>query len=1513
MSLEDLLYRSAVPIRSGGNAGTGVFVAPNTILTCAHVVPRDDVTIIWAGREVGVTVRDRLPDVPDRRVDPYPGPDLAFLETPDLPGHPYVELDRNVPRSGYDGDGLWAVGFTQAFQEGAWTREELRITTTGAADGLLLRVTGARVLRGMSGAPVLNVRTGRVCGLMKRTADDRVPNGGWFVPLAPLVADVPSLYAAAGPSEGWREERRKAIGPALEQLLVVEQPERPTSEDAGPSWPLRAEYKVVPFHGRDGFLEEHVAWCERAGPLTLRLLTGQGGTGKTRLALELVSRMIERGWIAGLLDSKVACGGAADRAAELAEQLGRVGEDALVVIDYAEGRPELADLLDRLAEIPLAAEQRLRVLLLARHHGEWWTTILPSRLGQRRMRQFVERRETVHELPGLSDSISDQHKEFALACRAFAQVHQLPGTPSTTLVPADDRPPVLQVHAAALLAVLRAEEEPVEADHVDIRDVLDGILARENRFWTRSVAARGLTGMGQTTHKQAVALTALVGADDARSAAALLRKVFELSKAHSIEVAAWLSELYPVRSTDETRYWAPLRPDILGEYLIVQVFSGHPDLADTALDGLPDDKLANALIVLTRACAHSSKKARPLLARLLRADRLALAVRTAPKAGEPLGSVIKDVVAGSDLDDEVMQDIVDALPNGSVELNPLMAYVLRLITQETASLQLEDWQLAGLHEGSGNQLMLMGELTEALEHLTEALRLYEGLYRAEPETYRADLVDVLSSLTLGLANAGRAEESLRVAERIRELVRGLEDLPVTSATALVSVGEVLQSLGRIQEAKQVLDEGIELMDGFADLDPHLMALRATAQATRATILIAQGLITEAHISVGEAHRAVAPLVEAEPDHFAIEFAHVATIRSMLALMFQEVTAADLVDDTVARLRSLIDHGFGLLSPHFVLLLICQAGAAFEKGDLARARRLSIEAVTVTRRQTESGHHRMGQLLVHALATQAEMGARLPGFLDTLIPQARERLSGGPVPEAELIGQIALEAQRLTEEADGSLVNRVFMLQRSAKAAFAAGDRIAAISLGRQAQQMFQDAYEAGMAENMLPGPDLHYELSEFLAADEQHEAARDLAERAVRLQEDLVRADRATQHALDLVRMWRDLARKELRLGRIAETLAAATRAAEVAERRADDLPEQFGPLLARARYECADALHRLGRDEEAAGMLDSVYARHLRRPELLREHDPDLIADLLTAHARLLSGMHRTREAVRTLADRIAREPEGDRPELMILPLFRLCDALLELGEADEAAAAAARAVALARTAGRPGQVARALRTQAVCLFHQGGRHAEATALMMAALAAYRELSRSEPVHARAEVLAALGVLTVAEMSARRWPQALGYCDELVAATNGGTERGTTSWLVRRAEIHAALGAPDRARADAEAAIACYRTTLPPDDAGLQQALVTYARHLLAGERPREALDAVNESESLAHRLVRADPAGYGERLIEAMELRITVIRTLGMPAETEINTVHIMAAHLKIDISDRPFFAGPKTQSGS
>jgi formylglycine-generating enzyme required for sulfatase activity len=184
--LYELLARCTVrlTVESLGAQGTGFFVAPGLILTCAHVVkgayPDQPVKVVGQEGELPesfIKADSYLPEF-------YP--DLAILRIA-LDAHPCVYL-----QDGYrPGDKLFVYGYPEDEPGGDTVSPECEGWTR--IEGLppeerFLKFKDGQVIPGLSGGAVLNERTGGVCGIVKQTRDRYTSLGGRAVPTSTILA-----------------------------------------------------------------------------------------------------------------------------------------------------------------------------------------------------------------------------------------------------------------------------------------------------------------------------------------------------------------------------------------------------------------------------------------------------------------------------------------------------------------------------------------------------------------------------------------------------------------------------------------------------------------------------------------------------------------------------------------------------------------------------------------------------------------------------------------------------------------------------------------------------------------------------------------------------------------------------------------------------------------------------------------------------------------------------------------------------------------------------------------------------------------------------------------------------------------------------------------------------------------------------------------------------------------------------------------------------------------------------
>ncbi|MFF0446739.1 trypsin-like peptidase domain-containing protein [Streptomyces sp. NPDC004609] len=336
------------------DSGTGFFVGPGLVLTCAHValpggLRPSAVRGSWRRGAESVPLVFSVDDMDVRPFDGGRGPDLALLRVSegDLGDQPCAALSRGPARppdgqrlhahghpahdyAGGDAFGLRVVG-------GSWHRN-------GAE---LLKVGGSELWRGASGSPVIDRGSGCVIGVVRakqRGTDPTADHEARLVP-APVVWDTfPALARQQRlgwePLERWlgllsdeqlQEGNWRTPGPRLKGYLTVlhEATARHSYVDvlhtvlsgrSGgarrplPAGDIRVPVRARPGHGAEGGGPQRSGDPEPAGapcrPVDSAALlagahvVGEAGTGKSTL-LRTVARDWAREWLDGTVGDYV--------------------------------------------------------------------------------------------------------------------------------------------------------------------------------------------------------------------------------------------------------------------------------------------------------------------------------------------------------------------------------------------------------------------------------------------------------------------------------------------------------------------------------------------------------------------------------------------------------------------------------------------------------------------------------------------------------------------------------------------------------------------------------------------------------------------------------------------------------------------------------------------------------------------------------------------------------------------------------------------------------------------------------------------------------------------------------------------------------------------------------------------------------------------------------------------------------------------------------------------------------
>ena len=171
-----------------GPQGTAFFVAPGFAVTAAHVVSGANGLPVrlsegpdtWRGH-----VADVRPPLAGEiaATSPYPAPDVALIKIDQGPEHACALLGKHFPEDVR----VMARGYTPTFDQRSVTAETETFRLTGVLETpdpacKLLKLGLGEVTRGMSGAPVLELKTGEVIGMLRTSRKLGSNLGGWVVP-----------------------------------------------------------------------------------------------------------------------------------------------------------------------------------------------------------------------------------------------------------------------------------------------------------------------------------------------------------------------------------------------------------------------------------------------------------------------------------------------------------------------------------------------------------------------------------------------------------------------------------------------------------------------------------------------------------------------------------------------------------------------------------------------------------------------------------------------------------------------------------------------------------------------------------------------------------------------------------------------------------------------------------------------------------------------------------------------------------------------------------------------------------------------------------------------------------------------------------------------------------------------------------------------------------------------------------------------------------------------------------
>jgi tetratricopeptide (TPR) repeat protein len=790
---------------------------------------------------------------------------------------------------------------------------------------------------------------------------------------------------------------------------------------------VRAHAGVVPYLDRAGLLDELEDWADADVPFAGQVIGGHGGSGKTRLAIELCRRLRERGWLSGFL-SRIADPGMLDA-------LVQVPTARLVVVDYAESRVEQLELLMPLLRAEATLDAPVRILLLVRMAAEQvaeWPARLSNRIDA--LDAVLDECE-VRALEENPFGPADRAELFKAAFEAFA-------ARSGDQSPAPSHSPDLEEDAfgsplmIVIAAYLAANEEAAPPSNRE--ELLEEVLAHERRYWQESSAE---LGADEVLLSRAMAMATLAHADSEAQAAGLLRLLPDLTDASAERLnrlARWLRSQYP-----GPRWWNPLEPDLLGEHLVARSFFDQGSVLEKVLASSSPDAVARPLEVLARSAADHPELAStlgPILSVALPhlcqvAVKQAESVRDrgllfgdAATAAGALAAAVKTV----EVEGESLWTGLSILPQRSdVVLNEL-AMTLNAMEVELRRQALDgdvaDEDFAFALSNLSNRLADSGRTEQALAVVEEATHISRDLASDDPVSDQLNLAMILTNFSNRLSDAGRSEEALTTIEEAVKTYRGL-GAKVSDASrladwalALNNFSNRLSEAERSDEALGAAKESVEIFRSLADEDPT---------SHRPSLAMALNSLSSRLAEVERDEEALKPIEESTAIRRALASDNPAAFAPGLAMALNNLAAhlarrgrsdeaLAAIEEAVQIFRPLVAKATGVHDRHLASALMNLSNRQREAGQLHEALATMEESVDAHHALVlaSPGVHEGGLAMAlnnyAKLLGQAERPDQALVAIETSAQIRRALAAANPASRPELVSTLGILGARLAE-------------------------------------------------------------------------------------------------------------------------------------------------------------------------------------------------------------------------------------------------------------------------------------------------------------------------------------------------------------------------------------------------------------------------------------------------------------------------------------------------------------------
>ena len=1069
-------------------------------------------------------------------------------------------------------------------------------------------------------------------------------------------------------------------GGHIEKVLAPAYAELP--EDFTPLQLIRARHNAVPYQQCDE-IRQLREWAMmtadatapsqrgRSGDIAVAVVTGAGGSGKTRLAAQLCDDLSTIGWYAGFLPSTT------EVTDEELTALAAVTTELLVVVDYAEEARR--GLVARVVRKLRARQSTTRIVLTARSADAWWEGF----------REEAEQDGTpLRNTLSLSIRGKQQvERDPWFFGRMYRRAVQQFSDKLNKAVPTDVEVPhylgdtALDVVLRAWLAVCGDNDGAQEA--MPTREELyDKVLSIEFARWRQEPMLEEISR--KQLRQAAATLSLLAPSQDEDAVDDVLSRLPEWSQEHQLR-SRFAELLVQSLLRDDGAEAVSLRPDPVAEHLILEVFGKKPELLDRVLPqdpaqvpGLDDpdaedsvvtralemgQQVRNACVTLTRASSLDREVALRLARRALR-ERPFLwkeALDVALTQGGPLAPALEALIeSGVTLP---LGEIDDVIPVG----HPILAGAALAATRRlAASAERSPEQQAHWANNLSIRLSDVGDRVGALVAAREAVELYRGLAEVSPAAYTPDLAMSLSNLANRLSAVGDRDGALGAAREAVRLRRALAEVSPAAYTprlagSLNNLANCLSAVGHWKGALGAAREAVELYRGLAEVSPAAYTPDlATSLNNLAAFLSGVGDREGALGAAREAVRLRRALAKASPQAYTPDLAaSLNNLANLLPAVGERNGALEAAHEAVELYRALAKASPAAYTPHLAGSLSNLANRLSEVGEWNGALVAAHEAVRLRRALAEFSPQAYTPDLAMSLSNLANRlsavgernealvaareAVRLRRALAEASPQAyTPNLAASLNTLANILSEVgerneALEAAREAVELYRGLAevspvaytpDLAASLNNLANRLSEVGDQEGALGAAREAVELYRALAEVSPQAYMPALAGALNNLATFLSEVGEHGEALVVAREAVELHRGLAEAS-PQAYTPDLAMSLNNLALRLSGVGEPGEALRVAREAVEAYRVLAEASPQAYAPALARSLNTLVNCLSGVGEPGEALVVArEAVRLRRVLAEASPQAYMPALVRSLKTL-ARILVDNGHSEEAL--------------------------------------------------------------------------------------------------------------------------------------------------------------------------------------------------------------------------------------------------------------------------------------------